>query len=151
MTRFAEKTAVAADKSRSEIERTLSRYGATGFMYGWLTDSAVVAFEMNSRRIKFMLPLPIPEEFAVTSTGRCRTQSAVESQCDQAVRQRWRALLLVIKAKLEAVESGITEFDDEFMSHIVLPDGQTIGQHLRPQIANAYATGKMPPLLPGPS
>jgi hypothetical protein len=34
MTRFAEKTEVSSTKSRDEIERTLTRYGATGFMYG---------------------------------------------------------------------------------------------------------------------
>jgi hypothetical protein len=32
---FAEKTTVSSDKSRAEIERTLSRYGASSFMYGW--------------------------------------------------------------------------------------------------------------------
>lgn len=51
---------------------------------------------------------------------------------------------------MENCEPGITEFDDEFMAHIVLPGGQTIGAHMKPQIENAYATGKMPALLPAP-
>jgi hypothetical protein len=56
---------------------------------------------------------------------------------------------LAIKAKLEAVEQGITEFESEFMAHIVMPDGKTVGHHVLPQISAAYSTGKMPKLLPG--
>lgn len=58
------------------------------------------------------------------------------------------ALALVVKAKLEAVESGISTFEQEFMAHIVLPNGQTTGQWMIPQIEAAYKTGTMPALLP---
>ena len=150
MSRYAEHTSVASDKSRAEIERTLTRYGATGFMYGWLEDRAMVAFQMNKRHIKFLLPMPNRKEFSYTPVhGYARSSEKIDAAYEQAVRQRWRALALVIKAKLEAVESGITEFDDEFMAHIVLPDGRTVDQFMRPQIESAYKTGKMPPLLPG--
>lgn len=53
-----------------------------------------------------------------------------------------------IVAKLEAVEAGITEFEDEFLAHIVLPSGNTVGNWVRPQIAKSYATGEMPLMLP---
>ena len=153
MSRYAEKTSVTSEKSRAEIERTLARYGADGFMYGWADGHAVVAFRMSNRHVKFLLPMPDRDnpEFTQTPTGRRRNSAAQrEAAYEQAVRQRWRALALVIKAKLEAVESGITVFDDEFMAHIVLPDGQTIGKWMRPQIQAAYESGDMPPLLPGP-
>ncbi|MBI2798928.1 MAG: hypothetical protein HYX63_01375 [Gammaproteobacteria bacterium] len=68
----------------------------------------------------------------------------------QAVRQRWRALNLVIKAKLEAVESGISVFEEEFLAHIVMPNNQRVGQWMLPQIAAAYSSGKMSPMLPVP-
>jgi len=32
---YAEDTRVPIERSRSEIERTLERYGATAFSYGW--------------------------------------------------------------------------------------------------------------------
>ena len=35
MTRYASSTEVSAGRSREEIERTISRYGATAFGYGW--------------------------------------------------------------------------------------------------------------------
>jgi hypothetical protein len=39
----------------------------------------------------------------------------------------------VIKTKLEAVESGITEFEAEFYAHTVLPGGQTVYEATREQ------------------
>jgi len=35
VSRYAEGTSVPADRSRAEIERTLTRYGADQFAYGW--------------------------------------------------------------------------------------------------------------------
>lgn len=152
MTRYAESTQVSCDRSRNEIERTLVRYGATGFSYGWdlASGKAVVAFTLESRMIKFTLQMPDrqSERFTTTETGRERSESAAQTAWGQAGRQSWRALHLVVKAKLEAVESGITTFDDEFMAHIVMPDGQTLGEHVTPQIVLAYQNGKMPRLLP---
>lgn len=152
MTRFAENTSVPADRSRAEIEKTLGRYGADSFMYGWELERAVIAFRMNGRRVKFILPMPdrTSNEFELTPTGRERSLLQIEAHYEQAVRQRWRALNLVIKAKLEAVEAGITIFDEEFLAHILLPDGQTVGTFMLPQVAVAYETGDMPLQLLGP-
>lgn len=153
MAKYAEKTQVSAEKSRVEIEKILSKYGATSFMYGWQDNKALLAFEMMGRRIKFVLPLPNKEDREIThkpNGWQKRTLKQIEVAYEQAVRQRWRAFTLVIKAKLEAVESGITEFEEEFLAHIVLPNGSTIGQFMIPQIDETYRLGKMPPLLGGP-
>lgn len=147
MAKYAQNTSVSSDKSKSEIEKTLTRYGANGFMYGWSEQNAVIAFEMIGRRIKFVLPMPNRNEFLLTDTGRERAESQVQIAYEQATRQRWRALALVIKAKLEAVESGITEFQEEFLAHIVLPNGSTVGENMLPQIESSYKNGKMPLLL----
>lgn len=148
--KYAEKTAVSSSRSRADIEECLMRYGASGFMSGITADKAVVAFECDGRRIKFVLPMPDrrSQEFTHTpARGIARSEQEAASAYEQAVRQRWRALYLVIKAKLEAVETGIAHFEDEFMAHIVLPNGETMSQHARPLIARAYETGNMPPLL----
>lgn len=151
MSRYAQQTTVSSDKSRTEIERILARYGADGFLYGWGDEKAMIGFRMNGRQVKFLLPMPDRGDREFTHTperGLMRSTAQAEAAYEQAVRQRWRALALVIKAKLEAVEAGITVFEDEFLAHIVLPDGQTVGQVMLPQIESAYRTGKMPPLLP---
>ena len=51
-TRYAEGTGVSMAKSREEIERLLTRYGATSFMYGTDANTAAIAFEMRGRRIR---------------------------------------------------------------------------------------------------
>jgi hypothetical protein len=63
---------------------------------------------------------------------------------EQEERTRWRSLLLVIKAKLEAVESSIATFEEEFMAQIVLPNQQTVGQWVLPEVARIYERGLMP-------
>jgi hypothetical protein len=151
MTRYAERTEVSSDKSRTEIERTLRRYGASAFAYGWQGHEAQVMFELASRRIRFAIPMPDSSDrrFTETPTGRERSATAAEREYEQAVRQRWRALALVIKAKLEAVDAKISTVENEFLAHIVLPDGSTVGEWASPQLEVAYAASKMPALLPG--
>ncbi|KAB2347322.1 hypothetical protein [Actinomadura rudentiformis] len=151
MTRYAERTEVSSEKSRSEIEKTLRRYGATAFAYGWQGLEATVMFELADRRIRFAIPMPDPADgqFVLTPTGRERSQAAAEKEYEQAVRQSWRALALVIKAKLEAVDAKISTVEDEFLAHVVLPDGSTVGDWVAPQLQVAYSQGQMPALLPG--
>ena len=50
-------------------------------------------------------------------------------------------------AKLEAVESGITTLEAEFLANIVLPGAGTVAQWLALQVDEAYATGRMPPIM----
>jgi len=152
MSRYAAQTKTTSDRSRAEIEKTLVRYGADGFSYGWDGTAAIIAFRMDGRMVRFQITMPDinDDEFQLTDTGRERSQPAIEKAWEQAGRQRWRALALVVKAKLEAVESDITTFDEEFMAHLVLPNGQTVGQYTLPQLEEVRLKGKkMPNLLPG--
>lgn len=153
MRRYAQDTSVSVEKSRAEVEAMLVRYGATSFMAGTNQVESVVAFEMKGRKIMFRLPLPSRSERRFTHTpGRGKLRGATDQlrEWEQACRSRWRALALAVKAKLEAVEIGITTFEDEFLAHIVMPDGLTVGQHTRPLIASAYESGNVQPLLPAP-
>lgn len=155
MSRYAERTEVPSARSRDEIERTLQRYGATAFAYGWQERDATIMFEIRTprglRRVRFRLPMPDRNspEFTETPTGRSRSASAAAQEYDRATRQRWRALALVIKAKLEAVAAQISTVEEEFLAHICLPDGSTVGDWAAPQLAIAYEHGTMPALMPG--
>lgn len=147
MSRFASNTTVSTEKSRMEIESTLRRYGADGFRYGWADREGrrieQIDFSTNDRLIRFTLVLPSKDDkqFRFTETKRQRrSDKATHDAWEQACRQRWRALALCIKAKLEAVECGISEFESEFMANIVDPvTGRTVGDVMRPQIAARYA------------
>lgn len=149
MTKFAQNTSVAVSASKAEIERIVERCGAGQFMSGWTENQAMVAFAMQGRQARFILPMPDKDEkrFTTHSRGR-RTPEAALKEWEQACRQRWRALALVIKAKLEAVESGISVFDAEFMANIVLPNGLTVSEDVLPKIKQAYSGEGMPSLLP---
>ena len=154
MAQYAAETKVPPERTRADIAAVLAKYGASAFMFGMQPRRAMIVFELRNRRIKFELELPHesdPEFVRTPGRGQVRSLAARRAACEQAIRQRWRALYLVIKAKLEAVESGISEFDEEFLAHIVLPNGQTVGQFMLPQVDTAYATGEMPALLPPPS
>jgi hypothetical protein len=149
MSIYASNTGVSVEKSKAEIERTLARYGATAFAYAADGTRAMIKFKAANRMIMFILNLPdqAAEEFVKNSYGYDRAPDVVAKRWEQACRQKWRALALAIKAKLEAVESGISTFEEEFMAHIVMPNGKTIGQVMTPQIESAYQSGKMPALL----
>lgn len=148
MARYAEGTSVPVERSRAEIEQTLMRYGARAFSYGWDGERAVIMFEAHERRIRFDIEMPPLRDYIYTPTGQRRSPGSAEDFRAKAVRQRWRALLLIIKAKLEAVESGIVSFEDEFLAHVMLPDGSKVGQWMSPQLEEVYETGQMPELLP---
>ena len=149
---YAAQTKVPISRTKTEIEDLLAKHGAVGFGYVTEWNRALIAFNMSGRRVQIMLVMPAVDDSARTPRNARRTAAAQQSAWEQACRQRWRALLLIIKAKLEAVESGITTLEIEFLSNLVLPDGGTVGDWLAPQIDEAYATGRMPPmLLPVPS
>ena len=148
---YASQTEVSADRSRAEIERIITRYGADGFIYGWEPNRAMIQFKANDRYVRFIVEMPDRNDFELTPARRQRrSPDAIQTAWEQAQRQRWRALALVIKAKLEAVEAGITQFEAEFLAHIVLPDGTTVGDWVAPQVKAAYELGTMPQMLPMP-
>jgi hypothetical protein len=133
--KYAAETNVPVDRSRSEIERSLQRFGADQFVTGYDADHAMIGFRARGRMIRFVLPIP---------DGRGRTKV----QHEQAIRSAWRALALSIKAKVVAVESKIVTFEQEFMAQTVMPDGKTAAEHVLPRIADAYKTRVAVSLLP---
>jgi len=150
MTIYAAQTVVSPEKSKAEIENMLRRYGASGFASGWQGGSSTIIFEHSNRRVRFNLPEPSIDAFRTIKDSRGYTRKRSEGDAcrahEQAIRACWRALALVIKAKLEAVESGITTFEEEFLAHIVTPTG-TIGEILIPQLEAIRNGAKLPPML----
>jgi hypothetical protein len=124
-TRFAARTKVPVEKTKVEMERLLKRYGAKGFASAWQGDAARIEFIACDRHIRFTVVVPEQE---------------------QAARQKWRALLLLVKAKLEAVDAKIATFEEAFVAYIVMPDGKTVWEATREPIKLAYE-GKTVALL----
>lgn len=130
--RYADRTKVPVQQTRTEIEHVLTRYGATSYAYMTESGRAIIAFHAENRHIKITISLPTGD----TEPDR------------KAARQRWRALLLVIKAKLESVASGIETLEQAFYANVVMPDGRTIHEATSGAVGIAYKSGQVRPLLP---
>ena len=146
---YANKTKVSTSRSKDEIERTLKRYGASAFQSGQDMDRGVawLMFRIGTAVIKIPIPMPKLEEFAISPAGRSRRKEVQQQEYEKATRQRWRVLALLVKAKLESVEQGITTVEKEFLGDLLLPSGQTIAEEMAPQIDAAFREGKMLKLL----
>jgi len=151
-TKYAEGTSVSIARSRDEIERLLARHKATGFLYGEQGNRAMIAFELEGRRYRMELKYPRLSDMELHRNQYTRRKSDAELRRDglEAEKQRlWRGLVLLVKGKLEAVASGIATVESELLAYTVMPNGQTVGEWLEPQLETVYKTGHMPPLLPG--
>lgn len=163
MSRYAEGTSVSVDRSRAEVERTLERFGATTFGYAWdrrtetychrckattgtacksaghstaeeLREYAMLSFKLKDRAIRLDVPMPTQREVGSKANLEVRT------------RERWRAIALIVKAKLQAVEAGVDTIETAFLANVVTGDGRTVGQILIPRMSEAVQSGR---LLPG--
>lgn len=147
---FAAETKVPVEKTRAEIEQLVTRCGASAFSSSWSSGgAAMIEFVAHNRVVRFTLKLPAREDKRFTRSPGGRYQLSEPQQLaawEQACRQKWRALLLVIKAKFEAVTASISIFDDEFLAQIVDPmTGKTIAEHIVPAIVARY--DKRPAIL----
>jgi len=150
---YAKGTSVPVERSKAELDRLLSRAGATQRLIGSDDEHGVAfaAFSLTGRQVRLRVPLPRRGEPRFVnrpgSSWRQRPKADAERAWDQAVRERWRGLVLLVKAKLEAIGLGVSTPEREFMADIALPDGRTVHQALAEQLELAYLNGKMPPLL----
>jgi len=149
MPNYAENTTVSGERSVVEIQQTLLRYGARKIAHVIDIEQALSTFMFNfhDRMYRISVRMPALKEFQQSPVGRRRSSDSAMKAFNQACRQRMRALALVVKAKLEAVESGISDVETEFLPYLVLPNNQTIGAYLLPQIDDIYRTQGMPKLL----
>lgn len=131
---YAANTSVPIDRSRAELEKMLVKHGAKRFASGWDEAHAHVQFDLRDRRVRFHIPMVFPK--------------TTKSKQEQLTRARWRAVVLVVKAKLEAIDSGVETFEEAFLPHIVVPgENQTVAELLLPNLEAIYKGEPLPPLL----
>ena len=142
MAKYAEGTVVPVAQSQDEVDRILLRYGCA--QRAWLRDDdrniVQLAFGRKGRPYRISMPLPTVKEFA----GQRAYRTPVDLR-EAEVRRRFRALVLWLKATLEAVDTGIITFEDAFLAHMALPDGRTVARALDTQVAKMLA-GEVPML-----
>jgi hypothetical protein len=146
---FAEGTDVPVERSRAELETLLAKHGATSIGMLRDNDGVLIVFEMKGRRVKLAIANPKPEDHKFSPAKQRRSPEQVQAAMGNEMKRRWRAMLLICKAKLELIASGGSAFEVEFMAHTMLPNGQTVGDVMLPRIAKSYVDGAMPPLMLG--
>lgn len=134
--RFAEDTSVPVGRSQDEVKQRLRSVGADQIAIFESDAQSAVAFTAAGRMYRITVP-----------------RSAKTKGPRQDERRAWRLLLLLLKAKLEAIREGATTMEREFLADMLLPDGSTVYERAREQLAIAYEGGTMPNrlLLQGPT
>lgn len=136
--RYAEGTSVTAEKSRAELEALLAKHGASEFALRTRAEFAEVAYHIHGRAVRHRVERPA---LKVRSYATQREKEAAANASEAEWRRRWRALLLLVKAKLELIASGQSTFEREFLADILLPNNQTVHEALLPKLEAAYRDG----------
>jgi len=148
---YAENTTVPIEKSLSEIVMMIKKAGGVRIAQMEDVDALAVQFFMSERMLRFRVPLPTADTLSKHDNGNNRyleiPKATRQKKADAIRRQRARALLLVIKAKLESVESGVETFDEAFLPNIVMSDGSTIWERVAEPLALEYQSGKPIPFM----
>ena len=131
---YASTTTVSVEKSRAEIDTLLGKHKAShrGIQVNEELGMAQIAFVIQGR--KYRLDVPLPKE------NKMELRRRYEQEC----RSRWRAILLMLRAKLELVEIGVSTVEREFLADMVLADGQTMHIALAQAIKRGLETGEAP-------
>lgn len=151
---YAKGTTVGAGQTRGEIEDLLTRHGATRFATMNDGKTYTMAFEIDKIAYKIDLPLPDPEsdEFWLYKRGSVvyrREEAAGRKNYQDELNRRWRALGAVIKAKVIAVNEGISTIEREFLGNVMLPGGQTIADTYAHRLHDLAQAGHIPALTMG--
>jgi hypothetical protein len=147
--KYAEGTTVEADKSRSELEALLKKHGASEMAFFSKEEGpdrgAQIIFRMNGMMIRQRVAYPTRETYSKFRGSK--KENEIDKLVAAEYRRRWRALLLITKAKLEIVSSGESTIEREFLADFLLPNGKSVSEVLIPQLAESYESGSMPLLL----
>lgn len=136
------KTTVSVHKSQDEISKVLRELGARGVQFTDNFDENKITIRFakevdgNLRTVTISPRVPDPPKSRKTSKGK----KSQEDQLAQMKRATYRAVLLLWKAQLAAIEYGIISFEDMFLSHFEwMLDGKTttVGEIVKAGILNS--------------
>lgn len=122
--RYAQDTKVEVGASQAELKLLLRKAGAAQMLTGDDADRNMIllGFTLSGRQYRIKASTDRPSR-------RCDSE--------QLEREAWRAMVLIVKAKLEVVAMGHGTVEEEFLSNLVLPNGATVGDDVLPKIQAA--------------
>jgi len=120
--RYAENTTVSVEASRGEISGILAKHGVQ--RQGWASEPEgdMLQFELGGYQYKFRIWRPTMEEVRADFPNAYNYQAKLDAEW----RRRWRANVLLLKAKLEFADGEASTVMRELMAFAVLKDGRTL-------------------------
>ncbi len=129
--RYAEGTSVSVASSRGEITGILTAHGVERM--GWQSgpEGDELLFELSGHRFRFPILKPTWADVRSQLVDQGRDPDRVydpQTKVDAEWRRRWRANVLLLKAKLEFIDSGDTTLIRELLPYMLAPGGKTVGE-----------------------
>lgn len=122
MKRYAEGTAVSVESSRGEISGILTKHGV--LKMGWMSEPTgdALVFDLGGYSFRFNIPRPTMADIYSMYPNAYDPEKKLQGEW----RRRWRANVLLLKAKLEFIDSGDTTLIRELLPYAILPGGRTV-------------------------
>lgn len=131
-----ETTEVAVSKSQEAIRKLIYSHKGTGVML--ISRPPAEGFEAFVEIEKTPYHIRIMATTKAVSTQdrnwRIRSESVMSSLIDQENRRVWRVLYWHLKAMFEAADAGVIDVRNIIMPYVVLKDGLTLSDHVRPHM-----------------
>jgi len=113
-----EDTSVSTDKSKAQIEKLLKKFNVKAIRFTGYPSYGILEFVREVADKQF-----VPYRLTVKPKVRDWSHNTA-SELDRAERQVWRVVYWWLKSKLEAIEFGLVEFEQDFLPYMMLTDGQ---------------------------
>lgn len=127
--RFAEGTTVTVESSRGEISGILAKHGVVRQAWASEPDGDMLQFELGGHAYRFRILRPTVDEVRADWRAQGRDWSRVydpAAKVQAEWRRRWRANVLLLKAKLEFADGEASTVLRELMPYALLTDGRTL-------------------------
>lgn len=138
MARYAEGTSVTVPQSRGEISGILAKHGVITQAWGTSPVGDHLQFELAGKVFRVEIPRPTVADIHRLFPNHRDTDAKLGAEW----RRRWRATVLLLKAKLEFADGETTTIERELLPYALLADGKTT-------LGAAIEANKVPLLVAG--
>lgn len=129
--RYAEGTTVSVDQSRGEISGILAKHGVQVMAWGTRPEGDTLQFDLAGHAFRFTIPRPTVDEIRERDSADYVYPHNTDwsAKTAQEWRRRWRAHVLLLKAKLEFAEGdGPSTIVRELMPYMLVAGNKTLEQ-----------------------
>lgn len=119
--RFAQETGCSVEHTQIDIREVINKFNGTEVSFENGPPTGSIYFSIGEFKLKMSFQYPNYENFESRKNGDGRLYHSKEQQdeaYDQVLRMKWRTLWYFLKAKLQAIENEIAEFEKEFSGYV---------------------------------